>query len=73
MVQQKKKKTRMETRKKKYALWTKLWDYVDKYKKVIVVKCSNISASVFHDLRQALRPLGAVILMGKNVPRPTHI
>ena len=70
MVQ--KKKTRAESRKKKYALWTKLWDCVDKYKKVIVVKCSNISASVFHDLRQALRPLGAVILMGKNVGPASH-
>lgn len=64
MVQ--KKKTRAESRRKKYALWTKLWDCVDKFKKVIVVQCSNITANVFHDLRKALRPLRAVILMGKN-------
>ena len=62
-----KKKTRVEARRKKLALWGKLWNYVDKYKKVIAVKCSNISASIFHDLRQAIRPFGAVILMGKNV------
>jgi ribosomal protein L10 len=70
MVQ--KKKTRAESRRKKYALWTKLWDCVDKFKKVIVVQCSNITANVFHDLRKALRPLRAVILMGKNVGTTPH-
>lgn len=60
-------KTRAEVRKKKYALWVKLWNCVDKYKKVLVVKCDNISASIFHNIRQAIRPLGATLVMGKNV------
>jgi len=62
-----KKKNREEVRKKKYALWMKLWDCVDKYKKILVVKCDNISATIFHDIRQSLRPLGATLVMGKNV------
>ena len=61
-----KKKTRVEVRKKKYTLWLKLWDCLDKYKKVLAVKCSNITAHIFHDIRQALRPYDAVIVMGKN-------
>jgi len=63
-----KKKSRAEVRKKKYILWTKLWACVDKYKKILIVKCDNISASIFHDIRKALRPLGATLVMGKNVP-----
>lgn len=61
-----KKKTRAEVRKKKYAFWVKLWDYMDKYKKILVVKCDNIGAAIFHNIRQALRPLGATMLLGKN-------
>jgi large subunit ribosomal protein LP0 len=62
-----KKKNREEVRKKKYALWMKLWTCLEKYKKVLVIKCDNIGASIFHNIRQALRPFGAVIVMGKNV------
>jgi hypothetical protein len=62
-----KKKNRVEVRKKKFALWNKLWDCLDKYKKILVVKCDNISASIFQDVRQAIRPLGATLIMGKNV------
>lgn len=62
-----KKKSRAEVRKKKYALWQKLWNCVDKYKKILVVRCQNIEASIFHNIRQAIRPLGATIIMGKNV------
>jgi len=64
-----KKKTRAEVRKKKYAFWMKLWDCVDKYRKILVVKCDNIEARIFHDIRKAIRPHGAVLLMGKNVKR----
>lgn len=62
-----KKKNREEVRKKKYALWVKLWESLDKYKKVLVVKCDNIGATIFHDIRKALRPFGAIMVMGKNV------
>ncbi len=61
-----KKLNRAEVRKKKYQLWMKLWDCVDKYNKILVVKCDNISASIFHNIRQAIRPLGATLVMGKN-------
>jgi len=57
---------REETRKKKFELWIRLWKYLDDYKKILVVKCSNVSSTIFQDIRQALRPLGATILMGKN-------
>lgn len=57
---------REESRKKKFALWLKLWKYLDDYKKILVVRCSNLSATLFQDIRQAIRPLGATILMGKN-------
>lgn len=57
---------REESRKKKFALWLKLWKYLDDYKKILVVRCSNLSATLFQEIRQALRPLGANILMGKN-------
>jgi ribosomal protein L10 len=62
-----KKKSRGEVRKKKYALWVKLWECCDKYSKALVVKCDNIGAAIFHNIRQALRPLGAQLIMGKNV------
>lgn len=61
-----KKKSRVEVRKKKFELWKKLWDCLDKYKKVIAVRCNHITARIFHDIRQALRPLNAVVVMGKN-------
>ncbi len=61
-----KKKNRGEVRKKKYAFWLKLWDCLERYNKVLVVKCDNISASIFQDIRQAIRPLGATLVMGKN-------
>lgn len=61
-----KKKTREEVRKKKFALWVKLWECLDKYTKVMVVKCDNISARIFHDIRVILRPFKAVLVMGKN-------
>ena len=61
-----KKKSRAEVRKKKYAFWIKLWDCLEKYKKILVVKYDNISASIFQNIRQSLRPLGATLLMGKN-------
>eukprot|EP00826_Nyctotherus_ovalis_P028135 TRINITY_DN2217_c0_g1_i2.p1 TRINITY_DN2217_c0_g1~~TRINITY_DN2217_c0_g1_i2.p1 ORF type:complete len:331 (+),score=130.78 TRINITY_DN2217_c0_g1_i2:123-1115(+) len=57
---------REESRKKKFALWLRLWKYLDEYKKILVVRCSNLTATLFQDIRQALRPLGATILMGKN-------
>ena len=62
-----KKKSRIESRKKKFALWVKLWDAADKYKKILLVSCHNIGASIFHNIRQALRPYGAIMVMGKNV------
>ena len=67
-----KKKTRVEARKKKYALWVKLWSSVDKYKKILLVSCHNIEACIFHNIRQALRPYNAIMVMGKNVFSFTH-
>ena len=61
-----KKKNREEVRKKKYAFWLKLWDCLEKYTKVLVVKCDNIGANIFQEIRVAIRPLGATLLMGKN-------
>lgn len=57
---------REDSRKKKFALWIRLWKYLDEYKKILVVKCSNVSATLFQQIRHAIRPLGATILMGKN-------
>lgn len=68
-----KKKNRVEVRKTKYALWNKLWKCVDNYKKVLIVKCDNISASIFQDVRQSLRELGATLIMGKNVREKRNI
>lgn len=61
-----KKKTREDVRKKKYALWLKLWECLDKYNKVLVFTCTNIGAHIIHDIRQAIREYNAVIVMGKN-------
>lgn len=61
-----KKKSRKEQREKKFELWKRMWEYIDTYQKVLVVKCNNISAKIFDDIRMSLRPLGAVLIMGKN-------
>jgi large subunit ribosomal protein LP0 len=55
-----------EKRTKKEAYWEKLWKLTDEYKKAILVDCDNVSSKQINTIRIKLRPLKAVMLMGKN-------
>lgn len=57
---------REESRKKKSAVWLKLWKYLDGYTKVLVANCSDISATMMKEMKRVVEPLGASILMAKN-------
>lgn len=60
-------KKKSEKRVKKEAYWRKLWEVTDTYKKAILVDCDNVSSKQINKIRLALRPLDAVLVMGKNV------
>jgi len=59
-------KKKSEKRIKKENYWEKLWELTDKYKKAILVDCDNVSSKQINNIRIKLRPLDAVMLMGKN-------
>lgn len=60
-------KKKSEKRIKKEEYWQKLWDLTDTYKKAIMVDVDNVSSKQINDIRLKLRPLGAKMIMGKNV------
>ena len=60
-------KKKSEKRIKKEEYWQKLWDLTDKYRKAILVDVDNVSSKQINDIRLKLRPLGAKMVMGKNV------
>ncbi len=60
-----KKKSEKRIKKEKY--WKKLFDITDKYKKAILVDCDNVSSKQINMIRHKLRPINAVMIMGKNV------
>jgi large subunit ribosomal protein LP0 len=59
-------KKKSEKRLKKEAYWKKLHELTDKYKKAILVDCDNVSSKQINTIRIKLRPIDAVMLMGKN-------
>ena len=60
-------KKKSDKRIKKEAYWQKLWELTDKYKKAILVDVDNVSSKQLNEIRRNLRPLGAKMVMGKNV------
>ena len=60
-------KKKSEKRIKKEEYWQRLWDLTDTYKKAVLVDVDNVSSKQLNDIRHALRPLHAVMIMGKNV------
>ena len=60
-------KKKSEKRIKKENYWKKLHELTDKYKKAILVDCDNVSSKQINTIRIKLRPLDAVMIMGKNV------
>ncbi len=55
-----------EKRLKKEDYRKKLWALTDEYKKALLVDVDNVSSQQLNKIRMKLRPLGAVMLMGKN-------
>lgn len=55
-----------DKRLKKEAYWQRLWRLTDQYKKAILVDCDNVSSKQINTIRLKLRPLDAVMVMGKN-------
>lgn len=60
-------KKRSEKRVKKENYWRKLWNITEEYKKAILVDADNVSSKQITRIRFKLRPLGAKMIMGKNV------
>ena len=60
-----KKKTEKRIKKEEYR--AKLIKLADEFKKAVFVDCDNVSSAQINKIRHALRPQGAVMLMGKNV------
>ncbi len=56
-----------EKKVKKQIVWRRLWALLEEYTKIMVVSCDHVGSKQFQQIRSALRPLGAQILMGKNV------
>ena len=59
-------KKKSEKRLKKEDYRKKLWELTDEYKKALLVDVDNVSSLQLNKIRVKLRPLGAVMLMGKN-------
>lgn len=60
-------KKKSEKRIKKEDYWKKLWTLTDKYKKAVLVDVDNVSSKQINKIRLELRPIDAVMMMGKNV------
>ena len=52
---------------KKEKEWKRLCELIENYNKIMIVSCNYVSSHQFQKIRQAIRPLGAEIFMGKNV------
>jgi len=51
---------------RKQAYFDKLQKLLEEYSQIVVVGCDNVGSSHMQEIRKALRPHGAVLLMGKN-------
>lgn len=60
-------KKKSEKRIKKEEYWQKLWSLTENYKKAVLVDVDNVSSKQINDIRRKLRPIGAKMIMGKNV------
>ena len=56
----------MPTRERKGEYFDRLKDLLDKYETILVVGVNNVGSNQLAKIRQGLRPLDAVVLMGKN-------
>ena len=59
-------KKKSEKRLKKEDYRKKLWALTEEFKKALLVDVDNVSSQQLNKIRMKLRPLGAVMLMGKN-------
>lgn len=57
---------KQNAREKKFAVWLKLWEYLDGDYKILFLNTSDITATLLQDVRKAIEPLGASILVAKN-------
>jgi ribosomal protein L10 len=55
-----------EKRIKKEAYWDRLQDTVAKYKNCLFIDANNVSSRQIANIRQKLRGIDAVMIMGKN-------
>jgi len=55
-----------DKRAKKYSYWERLWGLLEDYRQILIVDCNNVSSKQIQDIRLKLRPLDAVVVMGKN-------
>lgn len=60
-------KKKSEKRIKKENYWRRLWALTDEYKKAILIDVDNVSSKQITKIRHRLRPIGAHMVMGKNV------
>lgn len=60
-------KKKSEKRIKKEEYWEKLQHHAATYKKALLVDVDNVSSQQLNQIRLKLRPLGAKMIMGKNV------
>jgi|DEB19_MinimDraft_2_1074335.scaffolds.fasta_scaffold17686_1 ribosomal protein L10 len=56
-----------KNRQAKVAQWNAIQDACAKYNKIMFVDVDNVTSAQICVLRRALRPIGAQIVMGKNV------
>jgi hypothetical protein len=64
-------KKKSERRIKKENYWKRLQVVAEKYKNVLFIDADNVSSSQVQKIRLRLRPLGAIMVMGKNVSTRT--
>ena len=62
-------KKKSEKRIKKENYWNRLKVIANKYTNVMFIDADNVSSQQVQKIRQALRAIGAVMVMGKNVSR----
>lgn len=60
-------KKKSEKRIKKENYWNRLQAIAQKYNNVLFVDADNVSSKQVQQIRQKLRAIGAVMVMGKNV------
>lgn len=60
-------KKKSEKRIKKENYWKRLWELTEEYKKAILIDVDNVSSKQITKIRHRLRPIGAHMVMGKNV------